>query len=188
MAGWPLENALRAGDEGSNLYVQWDRDNLYILAYVMDSDVVVPDATTFWDGADALEIHIDTDPTSETSAYLRGLKKPSNYFFWFCPKGAGPDGNRPYVGQNMPETVYDYTAIETAVRIFPGSRYVLEARIPFDPILGGFDPYKTSEDDRIGFNYIIRRSNAPQLRWALGTESEPDLPPSFFGTLILKQP
>jgi hypothetical protein len=192
MAGWPLENALRAGDEGSNLYVQWDRNNLYILAYVVDSDVVVPDATQFWDGADALEIHIDTDPTGEISSYLHGLKKPSSYFFWFCPKGAGPDGNRPYVGQNMPETVYDYTAIETAVRIFPGSRYVLEARIPFDPVLGGFDPYKTSEDDRVGFNYIIRRSNAAQLRWALGSSDsatrEPDLPPSFFGTLILKQP
>ena len=188
ISGWPLENSLQAGDEGSNLYVQWDRDNLYILAYVMDPDVVVPDATKFWDSTDALEIHIDTDPTSETSAYLRGLKKPSNYFFWFCPKGAGPDGNRPYVGQNMPETVYDYTAIETVVRIFPGSRYVLEIRIPFDPVLGSFDPYKTSEADRIGFNYIIRRSNASQIRWALGTESEPNLPPSFFGTLILKQP
>ena len=57
MAGWPLEDSLRAGDEGSNIYVQWDRDNLYILAYVMDSDVVVPDPTEFWDGADALELH-----------------------------------------------------------------------------------------------------------------------------------
>ncbi len=188
MARWPLENSLRAGDEGSNIYVQWDKDNLYILAYIMDSDVIVPDATEFWDGADALEIHIDTDPTSETSAYLDGLKKPSYYFFWFCPKGAGPDGSEPYVGQNKPETVYNYSVVETAVRIFPGSRYVMEIRIPLDPVLAGFDPYKTSKDDRIGFNYIIRRSNAPQLRWALGEEGEPNLPPSYFGTLILKRP
>ena len=154
----------------------------------MDTDVVVPDATQFWDGADALEIHIDTDPTSEISSYLRDLKKPSYHFFWFCPKGAGPDGNRPYVGQNRPETVYNYTAIETAVKIFPGSRYVLEARIPFNSALGGFDPYKTSKANRVGYNYIVRRSNAPQLRWAAGAEGEPSLPPSFFGTLILKQP
>lgn len=188
MAGWPLENSLRAGDEGSNLYVQWDKDNLYILAYVIDPEVVVPDATKFWEGADALEIHIDTDPSGENSAYLRGLKKPSYYFFWFCPKGAGPDGNMPYVGQNMPETVYDYIVIQTAVRIFPGSRYVLEARIPLDPVLGGFDPYRTSKADRIGFNYIIRRSSGPQLRWAISSESEPSVPPSAFGTLILNQP
>jgi hypothetical protein len=187
LAEWPLENALRAGDEGSNVYVQWDRDNLYILAYIIDSDVAVPDATQFWDSADALEIHIDTDPTSEISPYLRGLKKPSYYFFWMCPKGAGTDGNRPYVGQNMPETIYDYTAIEMAVRIFP-NRYVLEARIPLDPVLGGFDPYKTSKENRIGFNYVIRRSNAPQLRWAASTENESNLPLSYFGTLILKQP
>ena len=154
----------------------------------MDSDIVVPDPTRFWDGADALELHIDTEPMDEISPYLNGLKEPSYYAFWFCPKGAGPSGSRPYVGQNTPETVYDYTTIETAVRIFPGSRYILEARIPFDPVLGGFDPYKTSKADRIGFNYIIRRSNAPQLRWASGVQSEPNLPPSFFGTLILKQP
>jgi hypothetical protein len=187
MAGWPLENSLRAGDEGSNLYVQWDRDNLYILAYIIDPEVVVPDATQFWSGADALEIHIDTDPTGEISSYLVGLKKPSYYFFWLCPKGAGPDGSKPYVGQNMPETVYNYTAIQVAVKIFPGSRYVLEAQIPFTA-LGGFDPYKTSESDRIGFNYIIRRSNAPQLRWALGANGETSLPPSYFGMLILEQP
>lgn len=188
LAEWPLENALRAGDEGSNVYIQWDKDSLYILAYVMDSDVVVPDATQFWNGADALEIHIDTDPTSEISPYLRGLKVPSSYFFWFCPKGAGLDGNKPYVGQNLPETVYNYTDIEMVVRIFPGSRYVLEARIPFASVLGGFDPFKTARADRVGFNYIVRRSNAPQLRWAVGAENEPNLPPSFFGTLILKQP
>ncbi|MFC1716121.1 sugar-binding protein [Candidatus Poribacteria bacterium] len=188
LAEWPLENALRAGDQRSNVYIQWDKDNLYILAYVMDSDVVVPDATQFWNGADALEIHIDTDPTSDVSPYLRGLRRPSSYFFWFCPKGAGPDGSKPYVGQNLPETVYNYTAIQTAARIFPGSHYVLEARIPFDPALGGFDPYKTSKADRVGFNYVLHRSNAPQLRWAVGTESEPSLLPSFFGTLILKQP
>ena len=187
MAGWPLENSLRAGDEGSNLYVQWDRDNLYILAYVIDPEVVVPDATQFWNGADALELHIDTDPTGEISSYLEGLKKPSYYFFWLCPKGAGPDGSKPYVGQNKPETVYNYTAIQVAVKIFPGSRYVLEAQIPFTA-LGGFDPYKTSESDRIGFNYIIRRSNAPQLRWALGANGETNLPPSYFGMLILEQP
>jgi hypothetical protein len=187
MSGWPLENALRAGDEGSNIYVQWDEDNLYILAYIIDSEVVVPDPTQFWDGADALEIHIDIDPIGEVSPYLQGLKKPSYYFLWFCPKGAGTDGNLPYVGQNMPQTIYNYQAIETAVRIFP-NRYVLEARIPFDPVLGGFDPYKTSRADRVGFNYIIRRSNAPQLRWATSAESESNLPPSFFGTLILKQP
>ncbi|MBD3182955.1 hypothetical protein GF312_11740 [Candidatus Poribacteria bacterium] len=185
---WPLENALRAGDEGSNIYVQWDMDNLYILAYIMDAEVVVPDPTRFWHGADALEIHIDTEPAAEVSLYLQGLKKPSTYFFWICPKGAGPDGNLPYVGQNLPETVYNFTEINTAVRILPGSRYVLEAKIPFDTALGDFDPYKTSKADRVGFNYIIRRSNASQLRWAAGGESDPRLSPSFFGTLILRQP
>lgn len=87
--------------------------------------------------------------------------------FWLCPKGAGPDGNRSYIGQSTPETVYDYNAIGMAVRMFPGSRYILEARIPFDPVLGGFDPYKTSKTNAIGSNYVIRRSNAPQLKCLL---------------------
>ena len=184
MAGWPLENALPAGDEGSNLYVQWDKENLYILAYIIDPSVVVPDPIKYWENADALELFIDTKQVSETS---KNQTSNINYYaLWFCPKGAGDDGSEPFVGQSTPKIIWNYAEIEKAVQINPPG-YILEVRIPFKSVLGGFDPYNTAEEDIMGFNYVIYRSNALKLQWAPTVKEEPKVPPCHFGTLVFRR-
>jgi hypothetical protein len=184
MAGWPLENALPAGDEGSNIYVQWDDENLYILAYIMDSEIVVPDPVKYWENTDALELFIDTKPVIESSENM--MKNTVYYDLWFCPKGAGDDSSQPFVGQSIPKIIWNYSEIEKAVQILP-SMYILEARIPFKTVLVGFDPSNTAEEDIIGFNYIIYRSNAPKLQWAPTVKDELKMPPCHFGTLVFRK-
>lgn len=186
MTGWPLENALPAGDEGSNLYFQWDAENLYVLAYVMDSDIVVSDPVKYWENSDAVELFIEIPIASQPDIKEEQRKKSEYYAFWFCPKGAGEDSREPFVGQSVPKVIWNYTEIEKAVQIFP-NRYILEARIPFKSVLGGFNPFETIEEDIIGFNYIIRRSNAIPLQWAPTAENESDKSPSYFGTIILRK-
>ena len=44
--------------------------------------------------------------------------------------------------------------------------YSLEARIPFHTALPGFDPITSARRDRLGFNYLLYRSSAPQVWWA----------------------
>ncbi|MGB9595102.1 MAG: sugar-binding protein [Candidatus Poribacteria bacterium] len=178
---WPLENSLPAGDEGSNIYVQWDEENLYILAYILDSDVSVVDPMKYWENSDAIEIFIDINPMPKST----DKSKHNYYSFWFCPKGGGDNGEAPYVGRSIPDLVWNYGDIEKAVLIFP-NRYVMEIKIPFKTALGGFDPYQTSEEDLIGFNYIIYRSDAPKLQWAPKLTEE-DLPLSRFGTLMFRK-
>ena len=182
MIEWPLENALPAGDEGSNIYIQWDKENLYILAYVIDSDVSVADPVKYWENSDAIEIFIDTNPTPKSV----DKGKHGYYSFWFCPKGAGDDESEPYVGESIPNMIWNHKDIEKAVQIFP-NRYVMEIRIPFKEVLGGFNPDQTPEEDVIGFNYIIYRSNAPKLQWAPTLVKEKDLPLSHFGTLMFRK-
>jgi hypothetical protein len=183
MTGWPLENAFPAGDEGSSLYVQWDKENFYILAYVMGSDISVPDPVKYWENNDAIEIFIDINPVSKS---VDDKAKHNYYAFWFCPKGAGDDGKEPFVGESIPNVIWNYKEIEKAVQIFP-DRYVMEIQIPFKTVLGGFDPYQTLEEDIIGFNYIIHRSNAPKLTWAPTLKEEKELPPSHFGTIMFRK-
>jgi len=186
MTGWPLENALPAGDEGSNLYVQWDEENLYILAYIISPSVVVKDPVKYWEGTDALEIFIDTNPVSESNSDGNPKNNAVYYSLWFCPKGAGDDGSQPFVGQSTPKIIWNYADIEKAVQIMPFG-YILEARIPFKIVLGGFDPYSTPEEDIMGFNYIIYRSNAPKLQWAPTVKEELKLPLCHFGTLVFRK-
>jgi len=186
MAGWPLENALLAGDEGSNLYVQWDEENLYILAYIIDSNVIVKDPVKYWEGSDALEIFIDTQPVSEFSSDADQMKNIVYYDLWFCPKGAGDDGSQPFVGQSIPKIIWNYSEIEKAIQII-SSGYILEARIPFKTVLGGFDPYNTPEEDIMSFNYIIYRDNSPKLQWAPTVKEELNLPLCHFGTLVFRK-
>jgi hypothetical protein len=183
MTGWPLENAFPAGDEGSSLYVQWDKENLYILAYVMDSDISVPDPVKYWENNDAIEIFIDINPVSKS---VDEKAKHNYYAFWFCPKGAGDDGKEPFVGESIPNVIWNHKEIEKAVQIFP-DRYIMEIQIPFKTVLGGFDPYQTLEEDIIGFNYIIHRSNAPKLIWAPTLKEEKELPPCHFGTIMFRK-
>jgi hypothetical protein len=186
MAGWPLENALLAGDEGSNLYVQWDEENLYILAYIIDSNIVVKDPVKYWEGSDALEIFIDTNPVSESNPDTDQMKHIIYYALWFCPKGAGDDGSQPFVGQSVPKIIWNYSEIERAVQIIP-SGYILEIRIPFKTVLAGFDPYNTPEEDIMSFNYIIYRDDNPKLQWAPTVKEELNLPLCHFGTLVFRK-
>jgi hypothetical protein len=186
MAGWPLENALLAGDEGSNLYVQWDEENLYILAYIIDSNIVVKDPVKYWEGSDALEVFIDTNPVSESNPDADQMKDIIYYDLWFCPKGAGDDGSQPFVGQSIPKIIWNYSEIEKAVQIIP-SGYILEARIPFKTVLAGFDPYNTPEEDIMSFNYIIYRDDNPKLQWAPTVKEELNLPLCHFGTLVFRK-
>ncbi len=179
---WSLENALPAGDEGSNVYVRWDNENLYILAYVIDSDVSVADPIKYWENSDAIEIFIDTNPMPKST----DKDGHTYYSFWFCPKGGDDDGNEPYVGRSIPDLIWNYKDIEKAVQIFP-NRYVMEIKIPFKDALSGFDPYQTSEEDLVGFNYIIHRSYASRLQWAPVLGEDKSLPLSHFGTLIFKK-
>ncbi|MGQ9609249.1 MAG: hypothetical protein ACUVWN_08100 [bacterium] len=185
MVEWPLENALTCGDEGSNLYIQWDDSNLYILAYVIDSNVSVPDAIKYWSNASAIELFINTNLTKTE---LTGLRKraSSYYVLWFCPKGAGSDGNEPFVGQSVPSIVWNYKEIERSVQIVPGERYILETKIPFT-VFGEFNPSKTIEENIIGFNYIVHRPNAPALLWAPIPKEVKNVQPSNFGTLIFRK-
>ncbi len=185
MVEWPLENALPSGDEGSNLYIQWDDSNLYILVYVIDSNVSVPDPIKYWNNADSIELFININPIRIEKASL-DKKPPSYYVLWFCPKGAGSDGNEPFVGQSIPSIIWNHKEIEKSANIIPGSRYIIEARIPFK-VFNNFDPSKTSEEDIIGFNYLIRRSNATTLQWAPIPKEAKDVQPSNFGTLIFRK-
>ncbi|HGJ64709.1 TPA: hypothetical protein ENS27_04885, partial [bacterium] len=186
MSGWPLENALPAGDEGSNLYFQWDAENLYCLAYIMSSNITVPDPIKYWENADAIELFIEIHPILQQDTSKPKTIKDDYYAFWFCPIGGGEDGKEAFVGQSKPIVIWNYTEIEKAVQILP-NRYILEARIPFKTVLGGFDPFETQEEDIIGFNYIIRRSNAKPLLWAPIEKDEAEKPPSHFGTIIFRK-
>ncbi len=185
MVEWPLENALSAGDEGSNLYIQWDNSNLYILAYVIDTNVSVPDPIKYWNNASAIELFINTNPGKIGQSSLSN-KASSYYVLWFCPKGAGSDGNEPFVGQSIPNIIWNYKEIEKSVQITPGFGYILEVRIPFT-IFDNFNPNETPEEDIIGFNYLIRRANTDPLQWAPIPKGVKNIQPSNFGTLIFRK-
>jgi hypothetical protein len=189
---WPLENVMRTEDGNGLLWLQWDKDNLYVLAEVYDPKVVVPDATKWYKSADALELHIDISPgIDERPIYMRSQPKPTSHVFWFCPKGAGVDGSKVYAGQAQPNLIYNYSPpIQATSRIVAESYYILEIRIPFSPALGGFDPMKSSKIDRIGFNFVIYRSDAPTLQWAkedrLDQANVINAAPSQLGTVFLE--
>jgi hypothetical protein len=49
-----------------------------LLAQIYDDDVAVPDTTKFYEGADALGIHIDLEPTKgEKPTYLQTEGDPT---------------------------------------------------------------------------------------------------------------
>ncbi len=59
-----------------------------------------------------------------------------------------------------PERIYNYEAANLKVAVRKQSDYyVIEACIPFHPVLRGFDLLKTKRHNRIGFNIVIYRSN-----------------------------
>ncbi len=186
--GWPLEKVIKTSQDEGLLWLQWDRDNLYLLAQIYDENVVVPDVMEYYRDADALELHIDLEPDAvKKPNYLQMEKDPNRYVIWICPKGGGFHGDRPYIGQGAPEFIPNYQAanLDVAVRQRP-NYYVIEARIPFFPVLRGFQPLKTRQHNRIGFNFVIHRSNNQAIQWAAQLPEAGPVFPSDLGLLILE--
>ncbi len=186
---WPLEKVIRTSEDEGLLWLQWSDDSLYLLAQIYDNDVVVPNALTYYEGADALELHINLQPSGGSKPiYLQTVTDPNQHIFWICPKGAGFDGNEPYIGQWVPERIYNYEArnLDAAVR-WESGYYVIEARIPFYPVLGSFDPIKTKRHNRLGFNFVIHRSNDRRVYWTEQTQGIESVAPSNLGMLILEE-
>ena len=157
---------------------------------IYDDDVKVPNALRYYEGADALEIHINIQPTGDSKPiYLQTGQDPNRFILWICPIGAGFGGDQPYIGQWMPDRIYNYEArnLKAAVRQ-EANYYIIEARIPFYPVLGGFDPIKTKRHKRIGFNVVIHRSDDQRVYWAEQTPGSETTPPSDLGMLILEEP
>ena len=188
--GWPLEKVIKTSQDDGLLWLQWDRDNLYLLAQIYDEDVVVPDVIEYYRDADALELHIDLQPEAVRKPnYLQMENDPNRYVIWICPKGGGFHGDRPYVGQGAPKFIPNYQAanLDVAVRQ-QANYYVIEARIPFFPVLRGFHPLKTRQHNRIGFNFVIHRSNNQAIYWAAQMPEAGPVFPSDLGLLILEAP
>ncbi len=188
--GWPLERVIKTSQDAGILWLQWDRDHLYLLAQIYDENIVVPDVIEYYRGADAIELHIDLQPDSvKKPSYLQMENNPDRYVIWICPKGGGFHGDRPYIGQGAPEFIPNYQAanLDVAVRQQP-NYYVIEARIPFFPVLRGFHPLKTKQHNRIGFNFVIHRSNNEAIYWAAQIPEAGQVFPSDLGLLILESP
>ena len=188
--GWPLEKVIKISQDEGLLWLQWDRDNLYLLAQIYDEDVVVPDVIEYYRDADALELHIDLHPDAvKKPSYLQMDSNPNRYVIWICPKGGGFHGDRPYIGQGAPEFIPNYQAanLDVAVRQ-QANYYIIEARIPFFPVLRGFQPLKTRQYNRIGFNFVIHRSNNQAIYWAAQMLEAGPVFPSDLGLLILESP
>ena len=187
---WPLERGIRTSKDEGLIWLQWSDDSLYLLAQIYDNDVQVPNALRYYEGADALEIHINIQPAGDSKpTYLQTEQDPNRYILWICPKGAGFDGDQPYIGQWLPNRIYNYEArnLKAAVRQ-EANYYIIEARIPFYPVLGSFDPIKTKRHKRIGFNVVIHRSDDQRAYWAKQTAGAETAPPSDLGMLILEDP
>ena len=187
---WPLERVLRTSKDEGLIWLQWSDDSLYLLAQIYDDDVRVPNALRYFEGADALEIHINIGATADSKpTYLQTGQDPNRYILWICPKGAGFGGNEPYIGQWLPDRIYNYEASNLKVAVRQMSNYyVIEARIPFYPVLGSFDPIKTKRHKRIGFNLVIHRSDDRRVYWAKPTPGAETAAPSNLGMLILEEP
>ncbi|MBM3237896.1 hypothetical protein FJZ31_16530 [Candidatus Poribacteria bacterium] len=185
---WPLENVMRTEQGEALMWAQWDAHKLYLFVQIRDTEVVVPDPTRWYRGADALELHFDLQPSDYTRpSYLSNSQKSPTYIFWLCPKGGNIDGSARYAGQAYPTPIYNYSPpIEMAFRPY-ADYYTMEIAIPFGVVLGGFDPLKTLRNDIIGFNYIIYRSDAPPVQWAQPAKPGAQIPPSELGILILQR-
>ena len=187
---WPLERVIRTSKDEGLIWLQWSDDSLYLLAQIYDNNVQVPNALRYYEGADALEIHIDIQPAGDSKpSYLQTDQDPNRHILWICPMGAGFGGDQPYIGQWQPDRIYNYEArnLKAAVRQ-EANYYIIEARIPFYPVLGSIDPMKTKRHKRIGFNVVIHRSDDQRVYWAKQTPGTKTVPPSDLGMLILEDP
>ena len=189
-AGWPLEKIIKTSQDEGLLWLQWDQDNLYLLAQVYDENVAVPDVIEYYREAEVLELHINLQPDAvKKPSYLKLETDPNRYVIWICPKGGGFHGDRPYIGQGAPELIPNYQAANLDVAVRQQTNYyVIEARIPFFPVLRGFHPLKTRQHNRIGFNFVIHRSNNQAIYWAAQMPEAGPVCPSDLGLLILESP
>lgn len=183
--GWPLETVMKTPQGEAMMWAQWNADYLYLLTQVYDDKVEVRDVSRWYEGADAVEIHVDLNPSDEVKPYyLSSQRRRSRYILWFCPKGGGFKGNEPYAGQAYPNVIYKYNPpIRISVR-FRERYYIMEVGIPFKIVFPGFDPIKTRRIRKIGFNFKIYRSDLPPVWWA---KPEEGVSPSDLGTLYLKR-
>ncbi|MDE0186471.1 MAG: discoidin domain-containing protein [Candidatus Poribacteria bacterium] len=187
---WPLEKTLRTPQDEGFLWLLWGKDSLYVLAQIYDDAVDAPDPTKYYEDADALELHFDLHPGGGSKpTYLQTGTNPNRFILWICPKGAGFNGDQPYIGQWAPEQVYNYQARDLDVAVRQESNYyIIEARIPFFPVFRGFDPLKTKRNSRIGFNFVIHRSDDQAVYWASQIPGTEPTFPSNLGVLILESP
>ncbi len=185
---WPLEKAIVTPKDEGLLWLQWDQDSLYFLAQIYDNQVDVDDPIRYYQGSDALELHIDLHPTHKNRpAYLNNQGDSDQFIFWACPKGGGFDGNRPYFGQSAPNLIPNYEAKGLQIAATEQENYyTIEARLPFYPILKGFDPIKMKQNNKLGFNFIIHRSDERSVHWAEQMPNTELVPPSSLGLLILE--
>ena len=185
---WPLEKAIVTPKNEGLLWLQWDQDSLYFLAQIYDNQVEVDDPIRYYRGSDALELHIDLHPTHKNRpAYLDNRDDLDQFIFWVCPKGGGFDGSRPYFGQSVPSLVPNYEARGLQIAATEQENYyTIEARLPFYPILKGFDPIKMKRNNKLGFNFIIHRSDERSVYWAEQMHHTESVPPSSLGLLILE--
>ena len=185
---WPLEKAIVTPKNEGLLWLQWDQDSLYFLAQIYDNQVEVGDPIRYYQGSDALELHIDLHPIHEHRPdYLDSQGDSDRFIFWVCPKGGGFNGSRPYFGQSAPRLVPNYEAKGLQIAVTEQENYyMIEARLPFYPILKGFDPIKMKRNNKLGFNFIIHRSDERSVYWAEQMPNTESVPPSSLGLLILE--
>lgn len=183
---WPLENVLTVGDGEALVWSQWSRDALFLFVRIRDDEVTVQDVTRWYQGSDAVEIYIDTEPeASLRSSRIDRAAEGTRFAFWFCPKGGGIYGEKPYVGQLLPTRKTNVSPPVGVAAREDEDGYVLEIAIPFRTALPGFDPITSTRRDRIGLNFLVHRSDAPQAWWA---EPLAGVLPSTMGMLYLQRP
>jgi hypothetical protein len=183
---WPLESAMETRDGEARVWAQWDRDALYLFAQVRDEDVRVKDVTRWYRDGDALEIHLDTSAEErDRPSHLAARDGETAVALWLTPKGGGLDGRSAYVGRLRPTRQNNYSPPVQVVAREDNFGYALEVRIPFGLALPGFDPITSSRLDRLGFNFLLYRSDAPQVWWA--EVRERDEIPSALGVLYLQR-
>lgn len=180
---WTLDRVMSSPEEEIRVWAQWTRDALSFFIQVKDGSLVVEDATRWHIGSDAVELHLTAfQEDFDLPEHLSGAAPGA--VFWLCPRGGGYSGDTPYIGQAAPKRLYNLSGgssgFEAAVKTGDGY-WTLEARLPFGAALGGFDPFTSRKRRKIGFNFLLYRSDAAQVWWA-----EPLRRPSGAGVLYLE--
>ncbi|MDE0021194.1 MAG: hypothetical protein OXT69_07410 [Candidatus Poribacteria bacterium] len=182
---WALDHAMSTPGEEIRVWAQWTRDALYFFIQVEDDSPVVEDVTRWHIGSDAVELHLTPfQDEYDLPKHLSPTGAAPGAAFWICPRGGGYSGEDPYIGQAAPRRVYNLSGgrsgFEAAVKTTDGY-YTIEARLPYGAALGGFDPFTSAKRRKIGFNFLLYRSDAAQVWWA-----EPLRRPSGAGVLYLE--